>query len=178
MSALSELRAAKRGPKSKPIVERFWPKVDKNGPIPEYRPDLGPCWIWTAALNPYGYGRFFIETYPDRTCRYRGAHIVSYLLLIGPIPDDRELDHLCRVRNCVNPHHLEPVTHAENCRRGVGIAHAAACKRAKTHCLEGHSYAGQNLYINPKGVRICRTCKRDTMRLIRAKRRSAWFSQN
>lgn len=95
--------------------ERFWAKVNKEGALSEYRPDLGPCWEWLAVLSepkPMGYGRFFFGKVS------RPAHQLAYELLIGPIPEGLELDHLCRVRHCVNPAHLEPVTQGENIRRG------------------------------------------------------------
>lgn len=71
------------------------------------------CWIWIAGKN-VGYGQYFAWG------RMWGAHRFVYTLLVGPVPDGLELDHLCRVRACVNPDHLEPVTHEENVRRGAG----------------------------------------------------------
>lgn len=88
---------------------RFWPKVDKHGPIPDYAPHLGSCWLWTGAQDTHGYGHF------------RGpggvtvkAYRMAYELVIGPVPDSLHLDHLCRVRLCVRPFHLEPVEQGEN----------------------------------------------------------------
>lgn len=98
--------------------ERFLAKVDK-------RP--GGCWIWTASKRRLGYGQFWDGE------RLTMAHQWSYLHHVGPVPAGVELDHLCRVPSCVNPAHLEPVTHQ------VNIARAAA---RKTHCPNGHPYAG------------------------------------
>lgn len=83
-------------------ADRFW-----------YRVAVTPgCWLWTGALNWDGYGCF--NAGPEISS---SAHRFAYRLLVGPVPDGLELDHLCRTRNCVNPDHLEPVTHAENVRR-------------------------------------------------------------
>jgi hypothetical protein len=92
-------------------ADHFWPKVNKDGPIPDYAPDLGQCWIWTRAHFKLGYGAFWY----DGKLLY--AHIVSYELEVGLVPAGLELDHLCRVRDCVRPTHLEPVTHLINVRR-------------------------------------------------------------
>ena len=86
-------------------------QVDKNGPLPESRPDLGPCWRWTGTRDRSGYGQMKYQG------RRPGAHRVSYELFVGPVPEGLELDHLCRSPECVRPDHLEPVTHAENMRR-------------------------------------------------------------
>lgn len=92
----------------------FWRKVNKDGPVPEYRPDLGPCWIWTGATDDAGYGR----STTGSKGRTGLAHRIAFELLIGPIPEHLpHIDHLCRVTSCVNPAHLEPVTQAENNRR-------------------------------------------------------------
>jgi hypothetical protein len=94
---------------------RFWEKVDKDGPVPEHRPDLGPCWMWTASLNAganQGYGHFGVGQ------KVVFAHRFAYELANGPIPDGLMPDHLCRNHPCVRPSHLEPVTNRENCLRG------------------------------------------------------------
>ena len=156
------------------LGQRFWAKVDKDGPV---HPVLGtPCWLWTPPLNVYGYGHFWADG------KIRRSHVVAYELTNGPVPDGLGLDHLCHThdeecpggrtclhRSCVNPEHLEAVTHAENLRRGkIGQA-SGAQQRAKTHCPKGHPYDdGKNLYVTPRGERQCRTCKRDAMRSARA----------
>lgn len=105
------------------------------------------CWEWNGAPNSGGYGR---ATIAART-RTR-AHRAVYELLVAPIPEGLHLDHLCRVRMCVNPAHLEPVTHAENNRRAA---------RVITHCPSGHPYDDENTYVRGEtGHRQCRTCNR------------------
>ncbi len=100
-----------------------------------------PCWIWRLNLTSAGYGQ------------YRSL----YEHHIGPVPDDLELDHLCRVRACVNPGHLEPVTHAENMRRGI--------RATQTHCTNGHEFTQDNTYVKPTvGTRACKQCQRDRQR--------------
>lgn len=115
------------------VATRFWSKVNKNGPVPDYRPDLGPCWLWTAGTNGLternGYGRIWVV---DRDVL---AHRWSYEALVGPIPEGLELDHLCRVHLCVRPSHLEPVTTRVNNLRGTSVA---AVNALKTHCPQGH----------------------------------------
>lgn len=121
-------------------AQRFWAKVDPTG----------PCWLWTAGVDGTGYGQLKVG---KRTLK---AHRFAYELLVGPVPDGLELDHLCRVRHCVNPGHLEPVTHAENCRRGLVGQNMAV----KTHCPQGHAYDEQNTYVAASGSRQCRACAR------------------
>lgn len=91
-----------------------------------------------------------------------------YRELVAPIPDDLTLDHLCRVRACVNPDHMEPVTIRENALRGET---AAARNAAQTHCPQGHEYTGENTYVTTAGSRRCRTCTREYVRRSKAKRR-------
>lgn len=138
----------------------FWRKVDKHGPLPEHREDLGPCWLWEAGISKRGYAKWKPpRTFPIQTYI---AHRVSFFLINGPIPVDRpQLDHLCRVRRCVNPDHLEPVTLAENLKRGFA---------AITHCPAGHLYDEQNTYWATVGGYQCRSC-RSCHRLNEARRR-------
>ena len=106
------------------------------------------CWLWLgSASKPYG------ETEIGGVRRQ--AHRFVYELLRGPIPENADLDHLCRVPICVNPNHLEPVTHRENVLRGVGVA---AINARKTHCLNGHEFTPSNISWTVDG-RHCRTCK-------------------
>lgn len=144
--------------------ERFWSKVDKQGPVPAERPDLGPCWIWIAAKTSRGYGNF---TVGGRSGRNHTAHRFAYELANGAVADGLDLDHLCRVRACVNPTHLEPVTRRENLLRGETIV---ARNSAKTHCPHGHEYTPENTYVRD-GSRNCRQCRRQRERAYYAARR-------
>lgn len=112
------------------------------------------CYIWLEGLTNGGYGelRFLGLT--------EGAHRVAYRLAGGEIPAGHDLDHLCKVRSCINPAHLEPVTRQVNIQRSDAGAKVAADNLAKTHCPHGHPYAGDNLYVRPDGCRTCRECKR------------------
>ena len=94
------------------LSERFWAKVDKDGPIPAHAPHLGPCWCWLRGCVPDGYGSF-----GTGGRRVVGAHRVAYTLLVGPIPPGLTIDHLCWNVACVNPSHMELVTNSENVRR-------------------------------------------------------------
>lgn len=103
-------------------------------------------WIWKAARDTGGYGQLRIGR---RTYK---AHRVSYEAFVGPIPDGLHIDHLCRIRECVNPQHLEPVTCLENVRRSP-ISHG--CESA---CPRGHLYDEENT-LYTQGRRYCRTCQ-------------------
>jgi len=117
-----------------------------------------PCWVWIAAFNSNGYGEIGMGSKTDGTRRPHNAHRVGYELYRGTIPKGLEPDHLCRFRACVNPWHMEPVTHSVNVQRGLAPGLLRARQLAKTHCPSGHPYAGSNLYTTKEGWRQCRTC--------------------
>jgi hypothetical protein len=105
------------------------------------------CWLWSGALNSYGYGTF-------REDKKRIlAHRWSYQHFVGPIPAGREIDHLCRNRNCVNPDHLEPVTRRVNVQRGL------VWKREQTHCKNGHQWTVENTRWERSRYGLYRHCK-------------------
>lgn len=127
-----------RGLPPRPVGERFWPKVRKSA----------GCWEWTGRTSEKGYGDFHLNRQTVL------AHRVSYELLVGPIPEGLTLDHLCRNTRCVNPAHLEPVTHGENMRR-MGLT------TRQSHCRRGHELSEPNLYVFKTGGRACKTCAKD-----------------
>lgn len=135
-----------------PAIDRYWGSVDQNGPVPDFRPDLGPCWVWRRKLTPKGYARFTIGR--------RGifAHVFAYTTLVGSIPDGLVIDHLCRVRHCSNPAHLEPVPALENVLRGAG-------GRLRTKCAQGHPFVAGSHRMEG-GRRRCLRCE-----AIRSERR-------
>lgn len=141
---------------------RFWNKVEVGHPC--------GCWWWTGAKSRDGYAR----TYRPTGSRY--AHRVAYELLMGPIPTGLELDHLCRNRGCVNPDHMEPVTHVENVRRGTLGSVARLSAAAIDHCPHGHPYNEKNTYIKRphNGRRYthrhCRVCLAAQARERRARK--------
>lgn len=135
-----------------PAVIRKKVTVDANG-----------CWLWNRAINiRTHYAQWIIGGHN------RNAHRAVYELLVGSIPEGLELDHRCRIRHCVNPEHLEPVTHRENMLRAT--AHFIAVNAAKTHCINKHEFTAENTYTY-QGRRQCRICIRDRWRRHEAKRR-------
>ena len=124
-------------------MDRFWSKVHKTD----------DCWNWTAATNHTGEARAYGQFWFDGKLVL--AHRFAYELEVGPIPDGIDTDHLCRNRLCVRPDHLEPVTRAENKRRGLqGVP--------VTHCKRGHEFTPESTYVQPKsGCRACHVCKKE-----------------
>lgn len=164
-----EFQVTKRGPKTKDPMARFMAKVDKHGPVPPHRPDLGPCWVWTAFRNHLGYGRFSANV--DGRRSQAQAHRWLYEQLLGPIAAGLEPDHLCRNRACVNPAHLEPVTRQENILRGTSFA---AQRAVQTHCIHGHEFTEANTYIRlDRGTRECRRCLAERVGRFLKKKRAA-----
>lgn len=135
--------------------------------IPE---PMSGCWLWIGSYDRNGYGRFWADG------GHTQAHIISYEEENGPVPEGLELDHKCRVRCCVNPQHLEPVTHAENILRGLAPGIAGSWFRDRTHCPQGHPYDDANTHhchrigVNGKvhAHRNCRMCARLAARIRRA----------
>lgn len=116
------------------------------------------CLFWTGAKHD-GYGSAHVA---GRTVV---VHRYVYEQLVGPIPEGHQLDHVCRTRACVNVEHLEPVLPGENTRRIV--------RTPKTHCVHGHPYDEANTYVDRRGHRTCRECKRRQHREYLRARRAA-----
>jgi HNH endonuclease len=129
--------------------------VKRINPLTRYIAAQNGCWLWTGPLDDNGYGRHGAPL----------AHRVIYELKIGPVPDGTELDHLCRNPRCVNPEHLEPVTHAENVRRGIAGQVNGARQSALQICKRGHEFNEENTGVDYRGHRFCRKCVRQARRL-------------
>ena len=134
-------------------VDRFWSKVQQTA----------GCWLWHGARIRDGYGSIRVGG------RSVLAHRLAWELLRGPIPPGLTLDHLCRVRNCVNPDHLEPVTFKENVMRGNGVS---AQEARRTACIHGHLFTPENTYrpTNGRQKRSCRACNLRAVRAYKARR--------
>jgi hypothetical protein len=111
------------------------------------------CWPWPGGVDGNGYVPMH---WGGRTGKRIRAHRLAYELLVGPIPDGLHIDHLCKVRRCCNPAHMEPVTPAENALRSPS---PPTLNKAKTHCPQGHPYSVENTWISRMGWRQCRACK-------------------
>lgn len=118
------------------FLAAMWAKVEKTE----------SCWLWTASQDGRGYG----AAWDSRTKTARKAHVVIYELAIGPVPNGLELDHLCRVRHCVRPDHLEPVSASTNLSR-IPLAKV---------CGHGHEWTPANTIVRRSGRRDCRECSR------------------
>ncbi len=128
-------------------IARFWKNINRT-------PD--GCWEWTASCYANGYGSFYVNRKKIK------AHRFAYETLVGIIPLDLEIDHICRNRKCVNPAHMELVTRSENIRRGLLPEIGRQYQESKTHCPKGHPYDDENTYLRPdRPGRDCRLCRKE-----------------
>ena len=138
---------------SRPLLDRFWEKVNKHGPIPANHPDLGLCWLWTAHTADFGYGRMHIVGGPART------HRISWELHNGPIPAGMLVLHHCDNPPCVNPAHLFLGTAGDNMRDMVAKGRNWNPGAQKISCPRGHPYV-----FRGNGLRYCLRCQREAVR--------------
>lgn len=135
--------------------------------LDEWTDKNGEHWLWTGGLATAGYGRIKLPREAVTATDGRRAwieaqqvlaHRAAYEVWVGPIPEGLTIDHLCRVRACVKPDHLEPVSMRTNVLRGRG---PAAKHAAQTHCKRGHPFTPEHMDMTrfrKTGHRICRTC--------------------
>jgi HNH endonuclease len=138
--------------------KRFWPKVNKRGPLTV--PRLGRCWQWIGGRNRDGYSTFGLDG------SHTSGHRFSWELHNGPVPKGKELDHLCGNLLCVRPSHLEPVTHRENMLRGT--KNVAGIAARKTRCKRGHLFDR----VRKDGSRACSTCRKLTKAVWDARKKA------
>jgi hypothetical protein len=129
--------------------------------------DPSGCLLWAGARTRSGYGHV---RGPGGRRSFLYVHRLMYEWFVEPIPEGLHIDHLCRVRNCAAPAHLEAVTCRENLMRGVG---PSATLAAATHCIRGHEFTEANTYRSAAGFRECRTCKPIRYRAWRAAKKAS-----
>jgi hypothetical protein len=135
-----------KGPKPRPILERFLEKFKVNLKT--------GCWEWTSTCAGAGYGILFSHHVKGKV-RFVYAHRFSYQQFVGPIPEGQEIDHICKNKKCVFYKHLRTVTHRENMLSGDTVAGHFA---KRTHCIRGHEFTKENTHIHSKGYRVCKAC--------------------
>jgi HNH endonuclease len=147
----------------RPILTRLMERVDPRRKITTPLRDPW-CWEWQGKLGSGG-GKYGALGGVGGRGKIKSAHAVAYELFIGPVPEDLELDHLCKNTACCNPRHAEPVTRAENVRRSRNA------NREKTHCIHGHPLVEGNIYrykVRGRERRVCRRCHLDGQNRRRA----------
>ena len=139
----------------KPLEKRIMEKVlfQPNG-----------CWTWTGAFFKKKYGNYGQLRMGGKDGKAKKAHRISYTFFVGEIPEGKEIDHLCHNTMCVNPKHLEAVTHAQNMqrRKDSGLE----------KCKHGHLYSKETTYINPRKRRECKICIKNNMARFLLKKHS------
>ena len=148
--------------KTIPVRERIWNRIKKTA----------SCWLWTGAKDAKGYGHIHYNG------RSRKAARVVYEMEVGPIRDGLLLLHSCDNPPCVNPAHLRPGTQSENMTECAERGRNKAYLLSKSSCLRGHPMSGENLYVDPRGRRVCRGCMRISDLAYKARRLAALGQEN
>lgn len=137
------------------IKERFWDRITKTD----------ECWDWTGGMTTAGYG--LVEFNRQKWF----VHRLVYHLLVGPIPEGRQIDHTCQNRHCVNPAHMRVLTIEEHGSISSNQRININGQPRLTHCSKGHPFDEANTYVNPStGVRQCRTCRREFWKTYKRKK--------
>lgn len=135
--------------------ERLWSKVDCDTD--------DQCWLWGGGINSRGYGYMWIGNNMYR------VHRLVYEFEVGKIPDGHEVHHKCNNPACVNPYHLQAVSHTEhmvNCTPN----HFTYKHARQTHCINGHEFNEENTYLRKSGGRACRQCTHYSQEKYRSKK--------
>lgn len=148
----------------RPAVDRFFECFDKDGPVPDGRPDLGPCWEWTRGRSKAGYGVFYLGVQSSKQVL---AHRWSLAYYLGrELASDKEVLHECDNPPCVNPHHLREDTHEQNMADASSRGRSAKVSELITHCIHDHPFSEENTMWGTRTtkagrvyrVRKCRKC--------------------
>lgn len=156
--ALLEIEPRKIKPYTESIEDRFWPYVDKDGPVPVHAPELGPCWLWTGSKNNHGYGQIRIEY----QCLM--AHRVAWVLTnLKPIPSKLHLLHACDNPACVNPEHTCPGTRFDNMQDAASKGRTHGQRAFGQTCPNGHPRTPESTRA-PGLLPRCLLCYREQTR--------------
>lgn len=146
----------KPGPKTPP--EPLYSRFMKRTVIVQTDKFPTPCWIWTGPVDPKGYGKTVVGSRQNNTRRTERVHLAAYREIVGPVGEGLTLDHMCEMKTCWNPEHLDECTNAENKRRARWRAHT---------CRRGHLRTEESVYIRPNGKLQCRLCRKlETLRPV------------
>ncbi len=151
--------------RGRPLAERLWAKVDKNGPT--VRPDLGPCWLWTGVHNGTGYGQIYTGVWREGEQRMILVHRAALIVSGVKLPRAMKVDHICKTILCCRPDHLRVVT--PNVSTLENSDNFCARNKQKKVCIRGHDILSPGNYAliphrGPRGRgesygRICLTCR-------------------
>ena len=130
------------------------PRLDPKMRIANNTERTEDCWLWVGELQKNGYGRL------RAGAKWQLAHRFSYTVYTGQDISGLTIDHVCRVRNCVNPAHLRACSQKENSLAAHSLS-IAKQRKEQTHCVNGHEFTQENTYTRRNGCRACRRCIAD-----------------